>query len=100
MPSQHDLRCFCKRRPLLALYGLDESGQTYIHIKVFKQGRVYGEAVYYGGRVKIRCRECFRWTIVVFRSATEAVLQETLPPEELDTAANVGLPEHARQGNP
>lgn len=58
---QQDLRCFCSRRPLLAKCGRDERGEPFIWVKVFKQGRIYGEVVATSGTVKLRCRECLRW---------------------------------------
>lgn len=58
-----ELRCFCTRRPLLGVIGQDAVG-TYLHIKVYKQGRIYGEVVAYAGPVKILCRECLRWHVV------------------------------------
>lgn len=85
--TRHKLSCWCLRRPLLAMYGLDERGRTYLHIKVYKQDRIYGEAVFYGGEVKIRCRECFRWQTIVFVAPNrdKAILQESAPPAEVDT---------------
>lgn len=59
-----ELRCFCSRRPLLAYYGQDEKGEPYLHQKVHKQGRIYGESVFRTGLAEIRCRECYRWTRV------------------------------------
>ena len=53
---------------MLAMYGVDESGELYVHIKIYKQGRVYGEVYYTGGMVQIKCRVCYRWNRVVFTS--------------------------------
>lgn len=84
--SKHELRCFCSRRPLLAMYGLDKFGRTYVHIKAYKQRRIYTDVIHYGGEVNIRCRECFRWNNIVFTTPAKdhAVLQESAPPAELD----------------
>lgn len=65
------------------MYGVDERGQLYVHIKIYKQGNIYGEAYYTGGVVRIKCRNCFRWNRVVFVSqgpAPQAELRETEPP--------------------
>lgn len=76
--TTHDLRCFCRRRPLLALYGIDANGERYIEIKVYKQQQTYGHAVVTltDGNVKIFCRECHRWYVVSVRPDDIAVLQE------------------------
>lgn len=60
--TKHDLRCICSRRPLLAYFGRDESGNPYLHQKVYKQRRLYSESIFTGGTASIKCRECFRWT--------------------------------------
>lgn len=60
--TKQELRCICSRRPLLAFYGQDEKGEPYLHQKVHKQGRIYGESLFRSGIAEIRCRECFRWT--------------------------------------
>lgn len=78
-PSR-DLRCPCARRPLLAKYGLDDGGRPFIHVKVFKQSRVYAELVFTSGKVRIRCRECLKWNSVTIRSPEGVSLRrEPLP---------------------
>jgi len=58
---QDELRCFCARKPLLAVYGVDKKNKPYIHIKVFKQARIYAEVfISADAETKIRCRDCFR----------------------------------------
>ena len=79
----HELRCFCSSEPLLATYGVDEKGQLYVHVKVFKQRRVYGEVLVTGGTVKLHCRNCLRWHTVNIIQPDTAVLREDLAPEEL-----------------
>jgi hypothetical protein len=83
MPAKKALHCFCARKPLLAYYGVDEQGRVYVHIKVYKQARIYGETLHYGGELKIRCRECFRWHRVVFVRTNELKLEEEADPPEL-----------------
>lgn len=60
-PRHNDIRCFCARQPLLAMYGVDKDKRPFIHIRVYKQQRLYAE-VYIDGDagVQIRCRDCFR----------------------------------------
>lgn len=85
--TKHELRCFCSRSPLLAMYGLDDTGRTYVHIKVYKQRRIYGESIHYGGEVKIKCRECLRWNKIIFVDPrkTRAMLRESATPPEVDS---------------
>lgn len=59
--TKNELRCECNRQPLLAVYGLDDKGKMYVHIKVYKNRRIYGEVLIHRGEVEMRCRECFRW---------------------------------------
>ena len=61
MRREKELRCFCSRHPLLATYGIDKVGRLYVHVKIWKAKRVFGELVIEGGLVKMRCRECLRW---------------------------------------
>lgn len=82
--SSNELRCFCARGPLLATYGLDEKGKLYVHVRVYKQKRIYGEVLITDGLVKIHCRECLRWHTVVIRQPGKAVLQEDTEPTVID----------------
>lgn len=79
--TSNELRCFCARTPLLATYGLDVHGKAYIHIKVYKQARIFGEAIVRSGEVLLHCRECLRWHKVVIKSMTDiGLVEETDPP--------------------
>jgi len=81
--TKHELRCFCAREPLLATYGVDAKGKLYVHVKIWKQKRLYGEIIAIEGTVKIHCRECYRWHSVIIRQPGSAVLQEEAsPPDE------------------
>jgi hypothetical protein len=73
------------------MYGLDRKGRLFVHIKVFKQNRVYGEMLVHGGEVKIRCRECLRWHNITILSpdSSRAILRETQTPVEVDGPDNV-----------
>lgn len=81
--TKHELRCFCSRKPLLATYGVDEKGRLYVHQKVFKAHRIFGETLFYGGEVKLLCRECLRWQTVVIQTSNTAALEPTETPEVL-----------------
>ena len=86
MPSpplvRRELRCFCSRAPLLAMYGVDFDGKLFIHIRVYKQRRVFAEMLCKGGEVAILCRECLRWHRITIRDSSPA-LEEVEKPIEL-----------------
>ena len=74
------LRCFCAHRPILAMQGLDAKGKPFVHIKVYKAQRVYGEMIFTFGEMRIKCRECYRWhTIKIL--GNKAVLSD-IPEDE------------------
>lgn len=77
---EKELRCFCSTKPLLATYGIDEKNKLFLHVKIYKQRRIYGEMVYEGGVAKLRCRNCLRWHRVIFRD-NSALLSETSSPD-------------------
>lgn len=78
--TRNDLRCFCSRKPLLAMYGLHTDGTVYIHIKIYKQNRLYGEVLVTSGVVKLHCRECLRWHTVTIRKSNDVVLVQDSEP--------------------
>lgn len=84
--TQHKLCCFCARKPLLAMYGVDEKGKLYVHVRIFKQRRIYGEVLVTEGTVKIHCRECLRWHTVIIIQPGQAQLEETAEPPMIATA--------------
>lgn len=78
--TTNELRCFCGREPLLATYGVDENGQLYIHVKIFKQRRIFGEIlITEGGKVSLHCRECLRWHVVRIRRQTAELVEDSDP---------------------
>lgn len=75
-----EIRCFCSRTPLLAVAGRNQrTNEPYVHIKVFKQGRIFGEVVVTEGVVRLRCRECLRWHKVRIRHVGVDSKPEELP---------------------
>jgi hypothetical protein len=66
--TKHDLTCICPRKPLLAVFGVDASGQRYVHVLVRKQSRIYAEIMVTEGTsvTHITCRECARRHKVFF----------------------------------
>lgn len=77
--KEEEIRCFCRRKPLLAVAGVDSDGQGYIHVKSWKQGRLYVELVVTEGTVHICCRECLRWQRIRIVRETVTSSQEGLP---------------------
>lgn len=82
---RYELRCFCSRAPLLAVYGVDDDGRLFVHVRAYKQHRIYAETITYGGEIKLRCRECRRWQKVVFSQPDTASLKEDFVPDALIT---------------
>lgn len=78
--SRHELRCFCSRRPILAFYGVTGRNKLYVHVKVYKQSRIYGEVIIEGGVIRLHCRECLRWHKVKITQPNVASLEEDLQP--------------------
>lgn len=74
-----EVRCFCSREPLLALAGRDSAGEPYVHMKIYKAKRLYGEMVATSGTVLLRCRECFRWHRITIKRASVEVTEAELP---------------------
>lgn len=82
MPRREkELRCFCRGEPLLATYGIDKNGELFVHVKIFKQNRIYGELLIISGVAKMRCRNCLRWHRINFgpRQATLSEDQSVSP---------------------
>lgn len=82
---KHDLRCFCSRKPLLGVYGIDVRGRLYVHCRVYKQNRIYGDWIAYGGEVRLCCRECLRWHLIVISDPGKQriIMQESPTPLEI-----------------
>jgi hypothetical protein len=89
--TRNELRCECRRQPLLATYGLDERGRVYLHVKVFKARRIFGEILVTKGEVQLRCRECFRWYTVTLPVGGKPKLIETPEPELPDEDNDTGM---------
>lgn len=90
MRKEKELRCFCRNEPLLATYGLGPNEKLFVHVKVYKQNRIYGELIFEGGVVRIRCRNCLRWHRVIFKNESAALSEEqSTVPETLTSAPPV-----------
>jgi hypothetical protein len=53
-------------------------------VKIYKQDRIYGELVFEGGIVKIRCRNCLRWHRVIFKEHAAALTEDQAPEAQAD----------------
>jgi len=78
-----EIRCFCSRAPLLGVFGVNTQGEPFIHIKVWKQKRLYTELVLSGKSAKIsmKCRNCYRWYNIFITDSNTAQMVETTPVE-------------------
>lgn len=81
--GQQELRCFCTRTPLLAMCGIDKDKRLYVHVKVYKQNRIFAEIFHRGGVVELKCRECLRWHRITIKQDGDPGLVRSRTPEEL-----------------
>ena len=86
----NELRCFCGRKPLLAVYGVNNKKQPYLHVKIYKARRIYGEIVVTEGVVHLCCRECLRWHRIYISGGRKPRLEPTEPPEPVADEAPPG----------
>jgi hypothetical protein len=70
-----DLRCHCSRRPLLGR-AVKVDNKWFLHVKIFKSGKIYGEMWLENGRVRLRCRECLRWLTVTVKPVPAMIDEE------------------------
>lgn len=91
--DRNEIRCICARSPLLATYDRDARGKYFLHVKVYKQQRIYGEVwVEADALVKLRCRECLRIQkvrMVSNRPTLEEVHEPKGAPEDRSSTARV-----------
>lgn len=85
--TRNEIRCFCRTQPLLGVYGIDERGKIYVHVKVYKNRRIYGEILVTKGDIQLRCRECLRWYRVEIQDGTPN-LEETTEPHSIADEAD------------
>lgn len=81
--STKEIRCHCSRSPLLAKWGQMQDGNVFLHIKVYKQRKLYAEVIVESGNViRVRCRDCLRWTAITVKRepiATTSELPRKIP---------------------
>lgn len=73
-----EVRCFCSRSPLLAVFGVGRNGGLFIHVKVWKQNRLYAELVISGkhAETSIKCRDCYRWYTIFITDSNVTKIKE------------------------
>ena len=75
-----EVRCFCRRKPLLAICGRDtKSGEPFIHIRSAKGDKLNVEVVITSGTARVRCRECERWHKIRIKHVNIESEPEELP---------------------
>lgn len=80
MNEDIEVRCFCNRSPLLAVCGRDSASlEPFVHIKAYKQNRIFAEVVITSGVANIRCRECLRWHRIVIKKTSVDTSVARLP---------------------
>lgn len=86
--SSYEYKCDCRHHPLLAIYGREEGGALYVHVRVYKNKKLYAE-VYTNHDIKIMCRECKFWREIVIRNRVEPKVVPALKPEAIVPLAAV-----------
>ena len=80
--AKGDIRCFCSRHPLLGVYAVGVDGRPFVHVKVWKQGRLYTEIVVTGdAELSMKCRECYRWYRIFIKIGKQPQMVEIQEPE-------------------
>lgn len=73
------IRCICTARPILAIARVSSSGTRYVHIRIYKQRKVYGEIVIEEGLVRMKCRSCGHWYSLHVKRDSHKAIAEDLP---------------------
>ena len=77
--SDVQIRCICAVHPILAIARVSSTGTRFVHIRIYKQKKIYGEIVVESGLVRIRCRSCGRWYSLHVRHDSHEAIAERLP---------------------
>lgn len=81
MASEVEIRCSCRRHPLLGVGGRDRNGKPYLHVLRRRGGNVEVEVIVVEGSAYITCRECGRRTRVNIKVHAIESNSEPLPQE-------------------
>lgn len=79
--NEMEVRCFCRRAPLLAVCGRDDKGKPFIHVKSARKDRINAEVVITSGSARIHCRDCLRWHTVTIKLVGVDHKSEPLSPD-------------------
>jgi hypothetical protein len=84
--TSFQLKCICPTKRTLARYGIDEKDNLYLHIKVYKQRRVFAQLVINApAKLRIQCPACGRWHGIVMRDdrphMTDSTRPKYIPPD-------------------
>lgn len=91
--TEHELRCRCSGRVLLAIWGRDSDGRGYLHIKARKNGRVITNTLHKGGEHSLWCTHCGRVTRIYLTPRGSKILPpSTAIPDQLLDDEFVALP--------
>lgn len=91
--TEHELRCLCSSRVLLAMYGKDTDGRGYLHIKARKAGRIITNTLHKGGEHDLWCSACQRVTRIYLTPRGSRVVPPTREiPEMLIESDTITLP--------
>ncbi len=78
--SERVLRCFCYGKCILGIVKFDNQNKPFVHIKIYKSNRIYGEVLLKFGDIRVRCRDCYRWHQI--RIVKERAVLEEIPDSE------------------
>lgn len=77
--SKLEVRCTCRRTPLLAICGMDDRGFPFIQVKQVKAGQITTHVLVTEGVARVQCRECLRWMVLRIAKRAVSAQQESLP---------------------
>jgi hypothetical protein len=78
-----EVRCTCRRCPLLAMCVRDGKGAYFVQIKQIKAGKITTHVLVTSGEARIQCRECFRWVLIKITKMDEVRTKQENLPEDL-----------------
>lgn len=61
MNNPIEVRCLCRRQPILAIAGRGDEGHAILQVKQTKSGHVTTNVVLTSGSCRVQCRDCHRW---------------------------------------
>jgi hypothetical protein len=82
-----EIRCFCRRNPLLAMGGRDTKNAPFVQVKAVRGGHDIVHAIIHSGSVSVQCRECGRWHKINIKTdiQRESPALDSLPREIIES---------------